>query len=63
MRSDLIDIHVRAKHLTDKAILVTADDENDVWLPLAKIELRSNGKVNEYEVTMPEWLAIEKGLV
>jgi len=63
MKSNLVDIEVRAIHMTANAILVTADDQNKVWLPFSRIELQSTGKVNEYLVTMPEDLALEKGLI
>ncbi len=63
MKSDLVDIDITALHMTDQALLVTTDGENKVWLPFSRIELHHRGKVNEYVVTMPEALAIEKGLV
>lgn len=63
MKSDLIDVEATAVHMTDKAILVTTDGENKVWLPFSKIELQHRGKVNEYVITMPETLAVEKGLI
>ncbi|WP_295810339.1 hypothetical protein [uncultured Nitratireductor sp.] len=63
MKSDLIDLRVRAKHMTERAILVTTDDENEAWLPFSLVDLRTTGRVNEYDVTLPEQLAIEKGLV
>lgn len=63
MKSDLIDLRVRAKHMTERAILVITDDENEAWLPFSLVDLRTTGRVNEYDVTLPEQLAIEKGLV
>lgn len=63
MKSDLVDIEVRTVHMTDKAILVTADEDRKVWLPFSKIEIADTGKPNRIIVTMPEQLAIEKELV
>ncbi|TPM53239.1 hypothetical protein FJ959_22165 [Mesorhizobium sp. B2-2-4] len=62
-KSDLVDIEVRSIHMTDKAILVTADDERRVWLPFSKIEIESTGKPNIFIVTMPESFALEKELI
>ena len=64
MRSDLIDVSVFQHHETDKAILVSEDGDREraVWLPKAacEIERKERGVI---VVTMPERLAIEKGLV
>jgi hypothetical protein len=35
--------------------------EDDIWLPLSQIEHTSK-RGNEHVVTIPEWLAEEKGL-
>jgi hypothetical protein len=64
MRSDLIDLSVQLHHETDKAILVSDDGDKDkaVWLPFSQIEIeRCKGGIAT--VTLPEWLATEKGLV
>lgn len=63
MRSNLVDIEVRSIHMTERAILVTADDETQVWLPFSKIEIASTGIPNRIVVTMPEELALEKELI
>lgn len=63
MKSDLVDIEVRTIHMTDKAILVTADEERNIWLPFSKIEIAATGKPNRVVVTMPEALALEKELI
>lgn len=62
MKSDLIDIELKLHHETEKAILVSVyEDSNRVWLPKSQIEfvLKPKGIV---EVTLPEWLATDKGL-
>lgn len=66
MKSDLVDLDVQIHASTEKAILVSTDGEraNAVWLPLSQIEVeRKRGKVSLAVVTVPEWLATEKGLV
>jgi hypothetical protein len=63
MKSDLIDVTMQLHHRTDRAILVSDDGDKDnaVWLPLSQVEVlpKNDGMV---EVTMPEWLAVEKGI-
>lgn len=63
MKSDLIDVEVQIHHRTERAILASDDGDRAraVWLPLAHIEVVSRGR--HHVVTMPEWLAVEKGLV
>lgn len=60
----LTDITVRLVQQTERAILVTDSDdlEKAVWLPKSQVEFveKADGIV---EVTLPEWLAIERGLV
>lgn len=78
MNSDLIDLPLALHHKTGKAALVseTGDAKKGKWLPLSHIEIEDTGKTVRGEeangqvldvklvtVTLPEWLAIEKGLV
>ena len=64
MKSDLIDIDVQVLHRTEKAVLVTLDvPDNGVWLPLSKIEIEPSGVSGIETVTLPEWLALDKGLI
>lgn len=58
--SDLVDISGELRHETDKAFLFW-DGGNDepVWLPKSQVEWDETGKI----MTMPEWLALEKGLI
>ena len=60
MKSDLVDIEVVIKIETAKAVLVN-DGKRDVWLPLSQVEMERDDE--KTFVTMPEWLAIDKGLV
>lgn len=63
-KSDLVDLTMQLHHETGKAVLVSDDGDKAkaVWIPLSQceIERRANGIVI---VTMPEWLATDKGLV
>lgn len=65
MKSDIIDIDVEVVHRTDKAVLVhTGDKERAAWLPFSQIEIEPNGAFDGIEtVSLPEWLALEKGLI
>ena len=63
MKSNIIDIDVEVTHRTEMAVLVhTGDKENAVWLPLSQIEIQHSGFGGIETVTLPEWLALEKGL-
>lgn len=65
-RSDLIEVACKIVRRTDKAVGVTDGtidmdlDGKDkiVWLPKSQIEINDDGTI-----TMPEWLAKEKGLI
>lgn len=57
---------MKLHHETPKAILVSDDGDPDhaKWLPKSEVEFEEvRNKVGYVEVTMPTWLAIEKGLV
>lgn len=64
MSDKLIDVTMIRHHMTDKAILASddGDSEKAVWLPLSVCEV-CKLKDDMVEITMPEWLAIEKGLI
>lgn len=63
MKSDLIDITMQIHHRTERAVLASDDGDKDkaVWLPLSQVEVSMKGG-GFAEITMPEWLAVEKGL-
>ncbi|MFH5773548.1 hypothetical protein ACHFJ0_04795 [Paracoccus sp. NGMCC 1.201697] len=64
MKSDIIDIDVQLLHETEKAVLVTLDvPDNGVWLPRSKIEIEETGIAGIHTVSLPEWLALDKGLI
>lgn len=53
----LFDFAAELRHETEKAFLVH-DGEKEFWLPKAMTEMNGDGTF-----TLPEWLAIEKGIV
>lgn len=57
MKSDLIDLDAKLIHETDKARLFDFEMDEGVWLP------KSQHEWDGRQVTLPETLAIEKGLV
>ena len=66
-KSDIIDIVMHLHAETANAIKVSdnGDAKSAVWLPKSQVEFevtfdKTGGNVC---VTLPEWLAIEKGLV
>ena len=63
-KSDLIDVSMTKHAETAKAILVsdTGDKDDAIWLPKSQIEVDDDGHGN-VTVTLPEWLATDKGLV
>ncbi|MBM3605117.1 MAG: hypothetical protein FJX25_10275 [Alphaproteobacteria bacterium] len=63
-RSNIIDIEGQIHARTDRAILFSTDGEEDgaAWLPLSQVEVEMKGR-NIAVVTLPEWLAVERGLV
>lgn len=62
MKSDLVDITVMLKHETAKAWLVDDGSEKAVWIPKSNAELEPNRDGRTFTLTLPSWLAIEKGL-
>lgn len=64
MRSNLIDIDVEVVHRTEKAVLVhTGDKSKAVWIPLSQCELEPSGFGGVETLTLPEPLALDKGLI
>lgn len=64
MAREVIDITVQVHAKTDRAILVSDDGEksNAVWLPLSQVEVEMK-QAGTAEITLPEWLALDKGLI
>jgi hypothetical protein len=64
MKSNVIDIDVEVTARTAKAVLVhTGNKEEAAWLPLSQIEIEPSGVAGIETVTLPEWLALDKGLI
>jgi hypothetical protein len=57
MTQKLLEIAVILKHETPKAYLVDAGERDPVWLPKSEVEYY------EGVITLPYWLAHEKGLI
>lgn len=55
---DIIEVSVIIKHQTEKAILVDNLKDKPIWLPKSQIEIQS-----ETEISLPEWLAVDKELI
>jgi hypothetical protein len=60
-RSDLIDIAVTIKRRSEKAVLVDHGGKEDAWLPLSQIEIDEDATGTT--ITLPEWLAVDKGMI
>lgn len=63
MKSNLVDLEVRLHHETEKALLVSTSGDRDdaVWVPKSAVEFE--GGLTRGTLTLPEALAIEKGLM
>jgi len=62
-KSDLVDITVIIIHQTDKAVLVDFGGKEHVWLPHSQVEVARSPNGKSHIVTLPEWLANEKGML
>ena len=65
MKSDLVEITVLMVTETEKAVLVsdTGEPKDAKWVPRSQIEIEPTDRERAYVLTMPEWLAIDKGFV
>lgn len=64
MKSDIIDIDGAIEARTEKAVLFHTGDKSDaVWLPLSQIEIGETGIAGIVTISLPEWLAADKGLI
>ena len=63
-KSDLVDVALIRFAETAKAVLAgeTLDKSKAAWLPKSQVEIAS-GDGNSITVTMPQWLAKDKGFV
>ena len=58
---DIITLELHLKNETEKAYLVS-DGKTTAWIPKSQCEM-AEGLGVACEFQMPEWLAVEKGLV
>ena len=58
MKSDLVDIDAEVRHETNDAYLLDHGGKEPAWAPKSLVEDNGDGTF-----AMPEWLAIEKGMV
>lgn len=66
MRSDIVDLELMIHQQTPAAVLVSDDGDRNraVWLPKKRVEFDEKRELGKAQiVSMPEDLAIEKGLV
>lgn len=64
MKSNVIDITVELLMETPRAILVTDSvPDKGVWLPKSQVEFEPSDIGGLHIVTLPEWLALERGLI
>lgn len=64
MKSDIIDIDGAVEAQTEKAVLFhTGDKTQAAWLPRSQIEINETGFSGIFTVSLPEWLALDKGLI
>ena len=64
MSNKNIEIAVDIKHMTDSAVLVS-DGNKEVWIPKGQIEDYTDELIVGHSITVliPEWLALDKGLI
>lgn len=65
MRDSTVDVDLYLHHETDKALLVSEDEDSDKhWIPLSQIEwVPSKRHKRQGTATMPEWMAKERGWI
>lgn len=61
--NDLTDVTVQLHHETEKAWLVSGDGVTKVWVPKSQAELEASESNGAFILTLPEWLALDKGLI
>jgi len=54
--------YAEVKYPTEDVYLLT-DGENDFWIPKSQIINKIRVHKKDFEFIIPEWLAIEKGIV
>lgn len=63
-RHNIIELVVLKKHETEAALLVHNDlEDKGIWLPKSQVEVSHEDEEGFIEISLPEWLATEKGLI
>lgn len=62
MTKKIVDITVQVRRETVKAVLVS-DGVTEAWLPRSQIEINISDDGQADVITLPEWLAMEKGFL
>ena len=64
MSNEITDLTVKVYAQTEKALQVSIDEDTKVWLPRSQIEhLGEAEESGLVDLSIPEWLALEKGLI
>jgi hypothetical protein len=64
MKAPMVTLEVKMVEWTNLAILVTTgDDEEAVWLPLSQVDAVPPCYGGWHEITIPEWIALDRGLI
>lgn len=64
MAIEIVEIELTCMNETFKAMRMhPGEPEKAVWLPKSQIEVDPPGNIGVKTVTMPRWLAEEKGLI
>lgn len=61
--NDTVDVTVELKHETEKAWLVSDGGKEAVWIAKSQGEIGKYSGKRTYTLTIPVWLAEDKGLV
>ena len=62
-KSDLVDIACTLRHETERAWFLDVGYAQPVWIPKSQAEYESDPTGGCGIITLPEWLAKEKGLI
>ena len=63
-KDELVEIDGEIEAKTEQAILFhTGNKSEAVWLPRSRIQVEKSGFEGIFTVTLPEWMAIDRGLI
>ena len=62
-KSNLVDIEVHVLVETAAAYRVDFGGEEPVWVPKSQCEFDTGAQEDKGTLTLPEWLALEKGMI